>query len=124
MTAPRIGSLTWRPATERPDLLGAPVAAAISLLPGPAWVAEIDDDLADTAAFSEAYGVPLEVSAIDSFASVTDAPERSLSIVARTPVDLAEVYLADDKVFCDTLDKCRDVSLFLLDCAGRWLGDD
>ena len=58
------------------------------------------------------------------FASVTDAPERSLSILARIPVDLADVYLADDKVFCDTLDKCRDVSLFLLECAGRWLGDD
>ena len=36
----------------------------------------------------------------------------------------AEVYLADDKVFCDTLDKCRDVSLFLLGCASRWLGED
>ena len=68
--------------------------------------------------------LPLEVSAIDSFASVTDAPERSLTIVARIPVDLADVYLADDKAFCDTLDKCRDVSLHLLECAGRWLGDD
>src|SRR3712207_8384925 len=27
------------------------------------WVAEIDDALADTAAFSDAYGVPLEASA-------------------------------------------------------------
>ena len=68
--------------------------------------------------------LPVEVSAIDSFASVTDAPERSLSILARIPVDLADVYLADDKAFCDTFDKCRDVSLFVLDCAGRWLGDD
>ena len=33
------------------------------LLAGPAWVAEIDDDLADTAAFTEAYAVPLEASA-------------------------------------------------------------
>ncbi|UOX99801.1 YbaK/EbsC family protein [Blastococcus sp. PRF04-17] len=63
MTAPRLGSLTWRPAEEHPELLAAPVAAALSLLPGPAWVAEIDADLADTAAFSEAYDVPLEVSA-------------------------------------------------------------
>ena len=38
--------------------------------------------------------LPLEVSAIDSFASVTDAPERSLSLVARIPVELADVYTA------------------------------
>lgn len=68
--------------------------------------------------------LPLDVSAIDSFASVTDAPERSLSIVSRIPVDLADVYSADDKVFCDTLDKCREASLFLLERAGHWLGDD
>ena len=32
--------------------------------------------------------LPVEVSAIDSFPSVTDAPERSLSMVARSSVDL------------------------------------
>lgn len=68
--------------------------------------------------------LPIEVSAIDSFASVTDAPERSLSMIARIPIDLADVYLANDKAFCDTLDRCRDVSLYLLDRADEWLGDD
>lgn len=63
MTAPRLGSLAWLPIAERPDLLGAPVAATLPSLSGPAWVAEIDDDLADTAAFTEAYEVPLEASA-------------------------------------------------------------
>jgi prolyl-tRNA editing enzyme YbaK/EbsC (Cys-tRNA(Pro) deacylase) len=63
MTAPRLGSLTWLPAGERLDLLGAPVAAALAALGGPAWVAQIDDALADTAAFSDAYAVPLEASA-------------------------------------------------------------
>ncbi|SDN31340.1 Cys-tRNA(Pro) deacylase, prolyl-tRNA editing enzyme YbaK/EbsC [Geodermatophilus siccatus] len=62
-TAPGLGSLTWVPAAERPELLAAPVAAALGALTAPAWVAEIDPDLADTAAFAEAYGVPLEVSA-------------------------------------------------------------
>ena len=62
-TAPRLGTLTWTPAAERPDLLAAPVAAALGALTAPAWVAEIDAELADTAAFTEAYGVPLEVSA-------------------------------------------------------------
>lgn len=62
-TAPRLGSLTWTPAAERPELLGAPVAAALDAWASPVWVAEIDPELADTAAFTEVYGVPLEVSA-------------------------------------------------------------
>ena len=35
--------------------------------------------------------LPLEVSAIDSFASATDAPDRRLSILARYPVSLARI---------------------------------
>ena len=61
--APRLGSLRWRPAADSADLLAPPVAAALADLGSPAWVAAIDDDLADTAAFSEAYAVPLEASA-------------------------------------------------------------
>jgi prolyl-tRNA editing enzyme YbaK/EbsC (Cys-tRNA(Pro) deacylase) len=63
MTAPQLGTLTWAPAAEHPDLLGAPVAAALPGLAGPVWVAAIDEDLADTAAFTEAYEVPTAVSA-------------------------------------------------------------
>jgi prolyl-tRNA editing enzyme YbaK/EbsC (Cys-tRNA(Pro) deacylase) len=64
----RIGSLTAVPALERPDLLAAPVAAALAELAGviPAdevGVAEIDPDLADTAAFCAEYGVGLTESA-------------------------------------------------------------
>ena len=36
--------------------------------------------------------LPVEVSAIDSFPSVTDAPERSLQIVAKVEVSLSRVY--------------------------------
>src|SRR4051794_14337563 len=50
--------------------------------------------------------LPVEVSAIDSFPSVTDAPERSLSMVAKVEVSLAKVYLGDEQL-CDTLDRCR-----------------
>jgi prolyl-tRNA editing enzyme YbaK/EbsC (Cys-tRNA(Pro) deacylase) len=39
------------------------VAAALAGLTGPAWVAAIDEDLADTAAFTEAYDVPPTTSA-------------------------------------------------------------
>src|SRR3954467_10339367 len=63
MTAPRLGSLTWLPAADRPGLLAGPVAAGLHELAGPVWVAEIDEDLADTAAFTDAYAVPPEASA-------------------------------------------------------------
>jgi hypothetical protein len=64
--------------------------------------------------------LPVEVSAIDSFHAVTDAPERSLSIVARKSVSLVDVYQPRDDTFCDVLDRCRDVSLDLLARAPLW----
>ena len=67
--------------------------------------------------------LPVEVSAIDSFPSVTDAPERSLSMVARTSVDLADVYLNNDDSVASNLERCKHVSLFLLDRAKDWLGE-
>ena len=56
------GTLTWTPAAEATDLLAGPVAAAVAATPS-ARVATIDPDLADTAAFCEAYGSPPEHSA-------------------------------------------------------------
>ena len=58
----RIGRLTAVPALDRPDLLAAPVAAALAALDGKiavsdVGVAEIDPAMADTAAFCEQYGV-------------------------------------------------------------------
>jgi hypothetical protein len=67
--------------------------------------------------------LPLEVSAIDSFATVTDAPERSLSIVAKLAIELADVYSSADEPLCETLDRCKDVSLFLLEKAPSWLDE-
>ncbi len=59
------GTLELHPALEHPALLGGPVRAALA-----SWehapdvlVGEIDPDLADTAAMTEAYEVPLEASA-------------------------------------------------------------
>jgi hypothetical protein len=67
--------------------------------------------------------LPVEVSAIDSIPSVTDAPQRSLSISSRIPVNLADVLLSAEDAFCEVLDRCKDVSLFLLDRAPAWLRD-
>ena len=66
--------------------------------------------------------LPLEVSAIDSFGAVTDAPERSLTIVAKVDVSLSRVFLGQEQL-CDTLDACLAVSHFLLDRAPVWLDD-
>ena len=66
--------------------------------------------------------LPLEVSAIDSYAAVTDPSERSLAIVARIEVSLSRVYLGQE-LLCDTLDRCLDVSNFLLERAPAWLDD-
>lgn len=66
--------------------------------------------------------LPLEVSAIDSFAAVTDAPERSLTIVSRLDVGLDRIYLGQEQL-CDLLDSCHTVSTYLLDRAPAWLGE-
>jgi len=65
-----MGSLKLEPALSRLDLLAKPVAAALEVWPAEApvdgdqvLVAPIDPDLADTAAFCEAYDVRLEQSA-------------------------------------------------------------
>ena len=60
----RVGGLTGVPASSRPDLLAAPVAAFLEQ-----WaegdrveVVEIDPALADTAALTAAYDLPLDAS--------------------------------------------------------------
>ena len=56
------GNLTWHLASDRPHLLAEPVAAALDRIMG-ARVAQIDAELADTAAFCAAYDVAPEASA-------------------------------------------------------------
>ncbi|MEW2474476.1 YbaK/EbsC family protein [Micromonospora gifhornensis] len=65
-----MGTLKTEPARTRPDLLAAPVAAALAAWPTDApvevdsvLVAPIDADLADTAEFCAAYEVGLDESA-------------------------------------------------------------
>jgi prolyl-tRNA editing enzyme YbaK/EbsC (Cys-tRNA(Pro) deacylase) len=61
-----LGTLPWVPAPTRRDLLAPPVGSALDRTnadPSEVLVAPIDPDLADTAAFCDAYGVTLDVSA-------------------------------------------------------------
>jgi prolyl-tRNA editing enzyme YbaK/EbsC (Cys-tRNA(Pro) deacylase) len=65
MDLPSMGSLTSLPAVEHAELLGDPVAKALADWPHADEVAvvEIDPELADTAAMTDAYDVPLTASA-------------------------------------------------------------
>ncbi len=64
--------------------------------------------------------LPVEVSAIDSIPSATDAGERRLTVVAKQHVSLSKIF-AGDELLCAVLDKCLAVSNHLLDNAPVWL---
>ena len=64
--------------------------------------------------------LPLEVSAIDSIPEATEAPERSLRVVAHQSVSLLRIR-DGDAVPCELLDRCLAVSRFLLREAEDWL---
>jgi prolyl-tRNA editing enzyme YbaK/EbsC (Cys-tRNA(Pro) deacylase) len=90
-TAPQLGTLSWLPAADHLDLLGGPVAAAVPGLAGPAWVAEIDDEAADTAAFTDVYGVPATASANCVVVAARRAGETTLVaclVLATTRADV------------------------------------
>ncbi|MFI0419437.1 YbaK/EbsC family protein [Spongiactinospora sp. 9N601] len=57
------GNLSWASAAERPEWLAGPVAAVAAGLGDRVRVAEIDPEVADTAAFCERYGVGMDESA-------------------------------------------------------------
>jgi prolyl-tRNA editing enzyme YbaK/EbsC (Cys-tRNA(Pro) deacylase) len=65
MSLPSLGTLRSLPALEHPELLAAPVVAALTgwRHGGRVAVVEIDPELADTAAMTAAYEVPLVMSA-------------------------------------------------------------
>ena len=72
--------------------------------------------------------LPTEVSAMDSFAEVTDAPQRSINVVARIETPLAGLYSGDFRGeernwVCDALDRYQAISEYLLDRAPAWLGE-
>ncbi len=86
MAIQSFGTLTVLPALDHPALLGGPVREALT-----AWehaaevgVAEIDPSLAETAAMTEAYGVPLEASAnCVVVMGKRDGEERTAACVVR-----------------------------------------
>jgi prolyl-tRNA editing enzyme YbaK/EbsC (Cys-tRNA(Pro) deacylase) len=84
------GNLTWQLATDRPHLLAEPVAAALDHVVG-ARVAEIDAELADTAAFCEAYDVAPEASANCVVVEGRRGDEVTLAAVMVLATDRADI---------------------------------
>ena len=106
---------------EPPDELSFPLIFTWVLPPLPAGpdLLLLATDLAGVGGTE----LPLQVSAIDSYPAVTDAPQRSLTIAAKIDVKLAAIFTGQEAM-CDVLDRCMEVSRYLLDRAPMWLGDD
>ncbi|WP_244929821.1 YbaK/EbsC family protein [Nocardioides sp. W7] len=86
MTLPSLGGLTSLSVLDHPDLLGPSVAAALATWPhtGEIAVVAIDPDLADTAAMSAAYDLPLDTGAnYVVVAGRRDGEERAAACVVR-----------------------------------------
>ena len=82
---------------DRPDLLAPPVAAALKDWDGPVpvssiRVAEIDPEVADTAAFCERYGVPPERQYTD-YRELLAKERPEIVSVATQPEQRAEIVI-------------------------------
>lgn len=64
--------------------------------------------------------LPVEVSAVDSFADVIGAPERRLQLTGKSQVSLVDILMGREQL-CDVLDRSREVSEYLLDRVGGWM---
>ena len=64
--------------------------------------------------------LPVEVSATDTYMSVTDPATRSLSLVGRIDLPLRKMFMRELKT-CDVLECAHGVSTWLLDQCKVWL---
>ena len=112
-----------RPEDEDPDdAITVPMTLSFVLPP-----LHLGPDLLVLATDIAAVGgpeLPLQVSAVDRVAAVTDAAERTVNIEGRVELALSRIYLGQDlEVLCEMLDRARSVCEFLLDRAPAWLGE-
>jgi hypothetical protein len=63
--------------------------------------------------------LPIEVSAVETFGALSDGPELRLSIVGKVQVSLLNVMSGTEKL-CHTLDRCHEVSEWLVSQADDW----
>ncbi|HEX9643369.1 MAG TPA: hypothetical protein VGC11_05145 [Acidimicrobiia bacterium] len=63
--------------------------------------------------------LPIEVSGVSSTGALSTGPEYRLSITGRVEISLVDAMLGEEKL-CDTLERCRAVSEFLVAQAEDW----
>ena len=66
-------------------------------------------------------GLPIEVSAVDSFGALSDGQERRLSFIAAVEISLVDLMYRQDSL-CETLDRVHAVSMYVTEHAPRWIG--
>ncbi len=63
--------------------------------------------------------VPIEVSGVDSFAPLSSAPLRELSLTGTVSIPIARLMYDPDSL-CEMLDRAREVSEYLVDMVDGW----
>ena len=65
--------------------------------------------------------LPIEVSAVDSFADVMGSPDRRLQVTGKTQVSLVDVLMGREQL-CEVLDLSREVSEYLVEHVDEMAG--
>jgi hypothetical protein len=65
------------------------------------------------------FDLPIEVSGVESTGALSTGSDVRLSIVGRVELSLVEVMLGQEQL-CDILDRCREVSEYLVDASDIW----
>ena len=63
--------------------------------------------------------LPIEVSGVESTGALSTGADRRLSIVGKVEMSLVDVMTGQEQL-CDILDRCRDVSEFLVAASADW----
>ncbi len=66
--------------------------------------------------------LPIEVSSVESMGALAAAEDRRLSVVGAAKRSLVDLVFRQDSL-CDVFDRVHEVSMHLVDNAGRWTGE-
>ncbi len=65
------------------------------------------------------FELPIEVSGVESTGALSTGSDIRLSIVGRVEMSLVDVMMGQEQL-CDILDRCREVSEYLVTASGEW----
>jgi hypothetical protein len=64
-------------------------------------------------------GLPIEVSGVESTGALSTGADRRLSLVGRVELSMVDVMMGQEQL-CDILDRCREVSEYLVTASEEW----